>query len=67
MTNPAPARLLALAGTGLALVATPLSASIPPPPSAVELAQRGDDIAWSITEDLTTEIGPRISGTCSCR
>ena len=63
MTNPAPARLLALAGTSLALVATPLSASIPPPPSAVELAQRGDDIAWSITEDLTTEIGPRMAGT----
>jgi len=63
MTNPIPARLLALAGTSLALLATPLSASIPPPPGAVELAQRGNDIAWSITEDLTTEIGPRMAGT----
>ncbi len=63
MTNPIPARLLALAGTSLALLSTPLSASIPPPPGAAELAQRGDDIAWSITEDLTTEIGPRMAGT----
>lgn len=35
----------------------------PPPPTAVQLAQRGDDIAWSITEDLTTEIGQRMAGT----
>ncbi|KGB51462.1 M28 family peptidase [Sphingopyxis sp. SE2] len=63
MTNPIPARLLALGGASLALFATPLSASIPPPPSAVELAQSGDDLAWSITEDLTTEIGPRMAGT----
>ncbi|MBJ7500591.1 MAG: M28 family peptidase [Sphingopyxis sp.] len=63
MTKTISARLLALAGTSLALLGSPLSASIPPPPGAAELAQRGDDIAWSITEDLTTEIGPRMAGT----
>lgn len=56
----APARL---AGFAALLLATSASATIPPPPSAAELAQRGDDIAWSITEDLTTEIGPRMAGT----
>lgn len=56
-------RLTAFVGTSLALLALPASASIPPPPSAAELAQRGDDIAWSITEGLTTEIGPRMAGT----
>jgi len=55
-----PARLAGLAS--LFFVST-ASASIPPPPSAVELAQRGDDLAWSITEGLTTEIGPRQAGT----
>src|SRR3546814_16104101 len=63
MTNPVPARLLALGGASLALLASPLSAQTPPPPSAVDLAQRGDDLAWSITEDLTTEIGQRMAGT----
>lgn len=56
-------RLLALVGTGLALPSLPASASIPPPPSAVELAQRGEDPAWAITEGLTTEIGQRMAGT----
>ncbi len=55
------ARLAGLAA--LLLATTSASASIPPPPSAAELAQRGDDIAWAITEDLTTEIGPRMAGT----
>ncbi|WP_332818632.1 M20/M25/M40 family metallo-hydrolase [Sphingopyxis sp.] len=32
-------------------------------PTAVDLAQTGDDPAWSITEGLTTEIGPRMAGT----
>ena len=51
------APLARLAGLTAALVAsTSAPASIPPPPSAVELAQQGEDIAWSITEDLTTEI-----------
>src|SRR3546814_14379471 len=63
MTNPTPARFLALGGASLALLASPLSAQTPPPPSAVDLAQRGDDLAWSITEDLTTEIGQRMAGT----
>nr|WP_235587843.1 M20/M25/M40 family metallo-hydrolase [Sphingopyxis sp. H115] len=47
----------------LVLSTTSASASIPPPPGAAELAQRGDDIAWTITEGLTTEIGPRMAGT----
>src|SRR3546814_19280404 len=63
MTNPTPARFLALGGASLALLASPLSAQTPPPPSAVDLAQRGDDLAWSITEDLPTEIGQRMAGT----
>src|SRR3546814_18311232 len=63
MTNPTPARLLALGGASLALLASPLSAQTPLPPSAVDLAQRGDDLAWSITEDLTTEIGQRMADT----
>jgi carboxypeptidase Q len=53
-----------IAGLTAALLAsTSAAASIPQPPSAVELAQQGEDIAWSITEDLTTEIGPRMAGT----
>ena len=46
-----PARLVGIAAL---LLATTASAA----PSAVDLAQSGDDPAWSITEDLTTEIGP---------
>lgn len=63
MTNMHTPRLMALVGGSLALLALPASASIPPPPSAAELAQQGDDIAWSIAEGLTTEIGPRMAGT----
>ncbi|HEV2599850.1 M20/M25/M40 family metallo-hydrolase [Sphingopyxis sp.] len=56
--------LARLAGFATLLLATAsASASIPPPPGAAELAQRGEDIAWAITEDLTTEIGPRMAGT----
>src|SRR3546814_15540446 len=33
------------------------------PPSAVDLAQQGDDPAWAITEGLTTAIGPRPAGS----
>ncbi|WP_338425511.1 M20/M25/M40 family metallo-hydrolase [Sphingopyxis kveilinensis] len=51
-----------LAGIAALLLASPASASIPPPPSAAERAQT-DEIAWDITEDLTTEIGPRMAGT----
>lgn len=56
-----PARL---AGSlALIFVATGAAASIPPPPTAAELALQGDDVAWSIAEGLTTEIGPRQAGT----
>ena len=51
-----PARLVGIAAL---LLATAASAA----PSAVDLAQSGDDPAWSITEDLTTEIGPRPAGS----
>ena len=55
-------RILALASA--ALVAGGAAAiPPPPPPTAAHLAERGDDLAWSITEDLTTEIGPRLAGT----
>ena len=66
-----PARLFGVA----ALLVTAVNASaapaeapdggiLPAPArSAVELAEEGDDIAWTITEDLTTEIGPRMAGT----
>lgn len=49
------ARPLAIAA---ALLATTASAQ-----TAVERAQTGDDPAWSITEGLTTEVGPRPAGT----
>ncbi|WP_432770836.1 MAG: M28 family peptidase [Sphingopyxis sp.] len=55
-------RLLALTAATLA-AGTALAIPPPPTPTATELAQRGDDIAWSITEGLTTEIGPRMAGT----
>lgn len=57
MTHPCtPARL-----TGLVALLLATSASAAPGP--VDLAQTGDDPAWSITEDLTTEIGPRPAGS----
>jgi hypothetical protein len=53
-----------LAGiAALLFVTTSASASLPPPPTAVSLAQQGQDPAWTITEGLTTEIGPRMAGT----
>ncbi|MDO9369757.1 MAG: M28 family peptidase [Sphingopyxis sp.] len=45
------------------LTAQGANASSPQSSSAIQLAQTGDDPAWSITEDLTTEIGPRLAGT----
>ena len=51
-----------LAGIAALLLATSASASTPQP-SAVDLAQQGDDPAWAITEALTTEIGPRQAAT----
>jgi hypothetical protein len=47
--------------TGLAPLL--LAATAHAAPDAVELAQNGDDPAWAITEDLTTEIGPRPAGS----
>lgn len=63
--------LRSLAFASAALLSTHASAFQPAPgsleealtPTAVDLARRGDDIAWAITEDLTTEIGPRMAGT----
>lgn len=52
-----------LAGLVALLLATTASATTPPPPTAAELAQQGEDPAWAIVEDLTTEIGPRPAGT----
>ncbi|SBV33118.1 Peptidase M28 [uncultured Sphingopyxis sp.] len=56
-----------LAGIAALLLSTSLtvgaSASTQPSPSAVDLAQQGDDPAWAITEALTTEIGPRQAAT----
>ncbi|WP_374526571.1 M20/M25/M40 family metallo-hydrolase [Sphingopyxis sp.] len=48
-----------LTGFAALLLATSASAA----PTAVDLAQAGDDPAWTITEDLTTEIGPRPAGS----
>jgi hypothetical protein len=55
-------RTLALASAVL-VAGSAIAIPPPPPPTATELAQSGDDPAWSITEDLTTEIGPRMAGT----
>jgi hypothetical protein len=57
--TPRAARLFALAS--FAFVACGATAASPQ--SAVELAQQGDDPAWAITEDITTEIGPRQAAT----
>lgn len=53
------ARLLALSTAALA--AAHVAAA--PAPTAIELAQQGQDLAWWIVEDLTTEIGPRQAAT----
>lgn len=62
-------RLLALAAVTLPL---PLAAQPPAPPIPVAADARvaklrdaalKDDLAWDITEGLTTEIGPRLAGT----
>jgi len=51
------ATILAALATGSA------SALPPPPPDAAWDAYKKDEIAWSITEGLSTEIGPRLAGT----
>ena len=53
------ARLFALTSAALAACGA-MAAS---PQAAVESAQHGQDLAWAITEDLTTEIGPRQAAT----
>lgn len=53
------ARLVALSAAAIAGSA----AAAPSEPTAVELAQRSQDLAWWIVEDLTTEIGPRQAAT----
>lgn len=53
------ARLVALSAAAIAGSAT----AAPSQPTAVELAQRSQDLAWWIVEDLTTEIGPRQAAT----
>ncbi len=51
--------LLAVAITALALPAAAQSVDV----AALRDAALKDDIAWDITEGLTTEIGPRLAGT----
>lgn len=51
-----------LTGVAALILATAAAASAPASTDAVDRA-RADSIAWSITEDLTTEIGPRMAGT----
>ena len=53
------AKTLALA-TSLSLALPALAQS---DPAALRDAALKDDIAWDITEGLTTEIGPRLAGT----
>lgn len=48
---------------GIAALILSSAASAQSAQSAAELARQGPDLAWSITEDLTTEIGPRMAGT----
>ena len=55
------AHLLALSTA--ALVASHVAAA--QAPTAIELAQQGQDLAWWIVEDLTTEIGPRQAATAA--
>jgi len=57
--HPTLARLAVFAAASLAAT----SAFALQQTSAVDLAQQGDDPAWTITEGLTTEIGPRPAGS----
>ncbi len=48
----------------LALAALPLAAAAPAQNvEKLREAALKDDVAWDITEDLTTEVGPRLAGT----
>lgn len=46
-----------------AMLSLPLPALAQADPAALRDAALKDDIAWDITEGLTTEIGPRLAGT----
>jgi hypothetical protein len=56
-----PRTLIRLAGITALLLSSAVTAQSAP--SAAELALQGNDPAWAITRDLTTEIGPRMAGT----
>lgn len=59
-----PHRSTRLAGiAALLLITASSTASAQPAQSAAELAQRGDDPAWAIARDLTTDVGQRMAGT----
>ncbi|MEG3179967.1 M28 family peptidase [Sphingomonas sp. LT1P40] len=47
----------------VAALALPLPALAQMDPAALRDAALKDDVAWDITEGLTTEIGPRLAGT----
>jgi hypothetical protein len=61
--HPVPAHAAGLAALAFTLAAAPALALQTAAPSALDLALHGEDPAWSITADLTTEIGPRPAGT----
>src|SRR5215210_5909722 len=66
MTKTLFASLLAAAALpALAQPAAPPPAPVNVPPAVAQLrdAALADDLAWDITEDLTTEVGPRLAGT----
>lgn len=46
-----------------AISALPVPALAQTDPAALRDTALGDDVAWDITEGLTTEIGPRLAGT----
>ncbi|MBB5687287.1 M20/M25/M40 family metallo-hydrolase [Sphingobium boeckii] len=47
----------------LALCASTAAVAAPATPEALRDAALKDDVAWEITEGLTTEVGPRLAGT----
>jgi hypothetical protein len=51
-----------LAGASLHAQAVPAATAAPSPEALREAALR-DNLAWEITEGLTTEVGPRLAGT----
>ena len=57
------ALLLAVSVPALAQPAPPPLPEVPTQVAALRDAALSDDLAWNITEGLTTEIGPRLAGT----